>query len=264
MNANLIGKDCESAQSIPSESQAYPNGEAHPHTYPHLDSEQTELTNRSDAAESDPTGCLPEESSETTSGPMITFLETALSIPFDDIEVVSFPFGAPRIAKHIHSAIFEFNIRSFIRKLKSGSISDKKLRKHIRKLNANPHRAAKEGFLVVKILSETADERKALYLANIYIALLDGRISFDQFEELCETLSRLFVQDVPTLELVYREKISSSRECEPFRISRMLSQGLLESGRAELYPGGDGHAPTPLNVWPSALGKLFCEAVLEE
>lgn len=99
MSAYLTERDCERAQSFPSESQAYPNGEAHPRTYPHLDSEQTELTNSPDAAESDPTGCLPDESGETTSGPMATLLEATLSIPFDDIEVVSFPFGAPRIAK---------------------------------------------------------------------------------------------------------------------------------------------------------------------
>lgn len=101
MNAYLIGKDGESAQSLPSESQAYPNGKTHPRTYPYLDSEQMELTDSPDDAESDPTGCLSDESSETTSGPMAALLETTSSIPFDAIEVVSFPFGAPRIAKQM-------------------------------------------------------------------------------------------------------------------------------------------------------------------
>ena len=66
---------------------------------------------------------------------------------------------------------------------------------------------------MAKNLSESADERKALCLTKIYVVLLDGCISFDRFEKFCETLSRLFVQDVPTLELISREKISSSKEC---------------------------------------------------
>ena len=69
---------------------------------------------------------------------MAVFLETALSIPFDAVEVVLLSFGAPRIAKLIHSAIFEFNIRSFIRKLKSSSVSNKKAEKAHSKAKRKP------------------------------------------------------------------------------------------------------------------------------
>lgn len=170
-------------------------------------------------------------------------------------------FGRP--IRSLHNLGYRLKYQAFLKRLKMHAIPKKKLQKKIASYEKNPEKLLKELYTIQKVLDDSLSKEKAEYVAMIYLALLSETIDFEKFKELCEVVRRLFMNDIPVLRDIYKKEIDNTSACEPHQVDRLNSLGLLETGRAGLFPGGDGFSPTKRNVWTSSLGNTFCQICLE-
>ena len=169
-----------------------------------------------------------------------------------------------RTASTIYNLGYQWKVQQFLKQLKACSVPKKKLIKRVEAYRQNPKRLFKELYTIQKILHDSLEKEKAIYLARVYVALLSDEIDFAIFQELGEIIRRLFMEDVMVLRKIFCGEIKTTKQCNPSQVDRLTPLGLLETGRAALYPGGDGFSPTERNVWTSALGDVFCQVALEE
>lgn len=147
-----------------------------------------------------------------------------------DLPFFNLVLGASRTIKNIQERNLLKNTAIFINEVNSHKIDGGKLQKYKEKLS-NEKFAEKELGRVLILLNQYIDNIKCRILGRLFIEYVNQEITWEKFCELSDTISRLFLDDIPFL-----LEITNSPESHieyhiysiPYNIRRLESIGLVE------------------------------------
>lgn len=180
---------------------------------------------------------------------------------FNDIPIVSTVIGLGRTAQNIQDRNLLYQTLHFIKAFNENSISTDKLNKYKQKMEKNPKRAEKELGRVLIILNSMVENKKSLLLGKVYHSYVNEEITWDNFCELSEAISRLFITDLVLLDKIYQKKITVSTQCKNYQVDRLLSIGFINATTKSMVIGAYGDSNTERYLLLSEFGKLFCRLI---
>lgn len=180
-----------------------------------------------------------------------------------DIPIVSTVVGVAKTAQNIYDRNLLRQTITFIVEFNSGKIDPEKLQKYRQKINRDPKYAEKELSRVLINLNGNIDLKKSKILAKFYQAYIEEKINWDQFCELSDVVSRIFIADLQLLYKIFGHEVSNTTQCEEYQVDRLVALGLLKtSGRISEEENASGGATLNItndrNLDCSNLGSTFC------
>ena len=121
----------------------------------------------------------------------LTTNEVLLNIPIVKSLKVLYSLG-----RDIREAHLIKNSLIFLNEMKAGSIDQKKLTKFKNKTLKSQKSLDNELQRIIFILDRTTEEAKACYLGRLFAALLNEKISFDEFYDYSELLEKVYINDL--------------------------------------------------------------------
>lgn len=178
---------------------------------------------------------------------------------FKSVPIVSVLIGLGKTAQNLHDRNLLKQTIKFINTFNEKTISPGKLEKHKEKLKSNPKFAEEELGRVLITLNSNVDIKKSEILAKFYRAYVDEQISWDDFCELSEVTSRLFLSDIKLLFAVYNKQIQDTSQCSAYQAERLIAVGLLNSATKSVYISSGSGSETQKYINTSTLGYTFCD-----
>lgn len=159
------------------------------------------------------------------------------------IPVVKSIIGLGKISRDIRNRNLIKNLAIFLNEFNSGNVNEKKLSNYRELLNKDNNKAEKELGRIIIILDQTIDNVKSAILAKLYKAYINQLIDWEMFIEFSEVTNRIYVNDLNTLLLIYKNELNSTKSREDlFRVERLNSLGIIglsdqsiNSGRHDYY-----------------------------
>lgn len=161
--------------------------------------------------------------------------------------------GVGKTAQNIHDRNLLKQTLKFIQ-----TFNEKKLQKYKKKIEQDPKRAEEELGRVLIILNNTVEIKKSELLGKIFRAYVDERIVWEQFGELSEAISRLFISDIYLLHKIFDRKINDSTQCMNYQVDRLVSIGFVNTTTKSMIIGSNNSSNTERYLNVSEFGKLFC------
>ncbi len=177
---------------------------------------------------------------------------------FRNIPIVSLLVGVGKTAQNIHDRNLLKQTLNFIKTFNDRHISNEKLKKYKETINTNPKKAEEELGRVLIILNSNVEIRKSQMLAKIYRAYIEEIINWEQFCELSDVITRLFITDIHLLYKIYNREITDTSQCLGYQVDRLISLGLIDSATKSTIIGSINDSETIRYVSVSKLGELFC------
>lgn len=181
---------------------------------------------------------------------------------FKSIPIVNVLIGVGKTAQNIYDRNLLRQTIKFINTFNDHKISREKLEKHKNKLNSNPKFAEEELGRVIIALNSTVELQKSEFLAKFYKAYIDEQISWEQYCEFSEIVSRLFVADLSLLYAINSKQITDTSSCKVYQADRLISLGLLDSAMKSMSIGSNSSSHTERYINTNSLGELFCKITL--
>lgn len=153
-----------------------------------------------------------------------------------DIPIVRTIIGFGKLAQNIHDRNLLLQTLSFIQELNSGTVTPEKYNEYRTKWTVDPYFREQELGYILIILNRNIDTTKSRFEAKFYSAYIDQIINWDDFCELCEITTRLFVSDIGILRKAYRNGGVSESSGITYKHDRLVSIGLL-TNEATLHGG---------------------------
>ena len=177
-----------------------------------------------------------------------------------DIPLVNTMHALWETANNIRKRNTARQMLTFIGELNAGIVSAEKLKEYHNKLE-DPKTAEDELGRVLFLLDSTIETRKTRINARLFRAYVEQSISWEQFCELSEITSRVFLSDLELLaSLIDKKDVLLDSNTEHIA-NRLNSVGLVVIGTITLmYPGV---SPTESFINASVLGRLFISIVGE-
>ncbi|MBU3221039.1 hypothetical protein [Clostridium algidicarnis] len=180
---------------------------------------------------------------------------------FKNIPIVSLLVGVGKTAQNIHDRNLLKQTLNFIKTFNDKQISKEKLGKYKEAINKNPKKAEKELERVLIILNSNVEIKKSQMLAQIYRAYVEEIISWEQFCELSDVITRLFIIDIDLLYKVYNNEVTDTSQCRSYQADRLISLGLLDSATKSLSIGNTSNSQTVRYISINKFGDLFCNII---
>lgn len=177
---------------------------------------------------------------------------------FKSIPIVSVLVGIGKTAQNIHDRNLLRQTIKFINTFNEKSIPKEKIEKYKKKLNDNSYFAEEELGRVIILLDSNVDIKKSELLAKFYNAYVNENISWDQFCELSDVISRLFISDLSLLFRIFRKQITDTTQCAVYQADRLIALGLLDSATKSMSIGSNNSSKTERYIQVNNLGNLFC------
>lgn len=177
---------------------------------------------------------------------------------FKDIPIVGLVMGVGKTAQNIHDRNLLKQTLKFIQTFNEKTIIEDKLQKYKKKIEQDPKRAEEELGRVLIILNNTVEIKKSELLGKIFRAYVDERIVWEQFGELSEAISRLFISDIYLLHKIFDRKINDSTQCMNYQVDRLVSIGFVNTTTKSMTIGSNNSSNTERYLNVSEFGKLFC------
>lgn len=177
---------------------------------------------------------------------------------FKDIPIVGLVMGVGKTAQNIHDRNLLKQTLKFIQTFNEKTISEDKLQKYKKKIEQDPKRAEEELGRVLIILNNTVEIKKSELLGKIFRAYVDERIVWEQFGELSEAISRLFISDIYLLHEIFGRKINDSTQCMNYQVDRLVSIGFVNTTTKSMTIGSNNSSNTERYLNVSEFGRLFC------
>lgn len=178
-----------------------------------------------------------------------------------DIPIFSLVLGISRTVKSVQERNFLKNTALFLDALNAKKIDTRKINQYKSKLQ-NAKYAEKELGRVIILLNQYIDNPKSQMLGKLFYEYVDQRFSWEEFCELSDILSRLFLED-----FCYLPNIASSENGElefhiykiPYNIRRLEGIGLVMV-HGEYKRFGDTLLQTEnMYIELTSNGKIFVE-----
>lgn len=176
-----------------------------------------------------------------------------------NIPILNSIYGVIRVGKDLHERNLFKQTSAFLLEFNSGTIDEEKLQKYKEKLENDKGRIS-ELERVLLILNNNIDVEKSKYLAKLFTAYINEKISWNEFCEYSDIINRLFMEDVSILKTIWSNTVPQPKDGDNFRIERIYSYGIIGNTFTALTDGGQGYNGRVLNE----IGKKFCDIILRE
>jgi len=199
----------------------------------------------------------------TLSGACADILETGIDSLlnegiFNSIPIVNVLVGTAKTAQNIHDRNLLRQTIKFINTFNAGTIDHTKLNKYRDKISNDSKKAEEELGRVIIILNNNIDVKKSELLAQFYKAYVFESINWEQFCELSDVISRLFISDLPLLFKVYTNEVHDTSHCITYQAERLISIGLLSSAIQSMTISSGNGSNTEKHIQINELSKMFC------
>lgn len=180
---------------------------------------------------------------------------------FKDIPIVNLVMGIGKTAQNIHERNLLQQTLNFIKSFNEKTIDEKKLKKYKEKIDKSSKIAEKELGRVLIILNNNVEVKKSQLLGKVFRAYVDENIDWNQFCDLSEAISRLFISDINLISDIWQHKINDSNQCMNYQIDRLVSIGFIGTTTKSMTIGSNNTSNTEryLNITP--FGRLFSEII---
>ena len=180
-----------------------------------------------------------------------------------DIPIVSTLVGLTKTAQNIHDRNLLKQTVKFINTFNEKTIDRKKLEMHKNKLNDNPKFAESELERVIILLNSNIDLKKSEILAKFYVAYVEEKINWQQFCELTDVTSRLFIADLEILLAVFKKNITDTNQCESYQVDRLIALGLLNTTTKSVTISSEQNSETIRYIQTGSLGNRYCQIIFQ-
>lgn len=176
---------------------------------------------------------------------------------FKNIPIVSLIVGVGKTAQNIHDRNLLRQTLQFIKSFNEKQISEEKLNKYKDKLKKSSKTAEEELGRVMIILNNNVDIKKSQQLGKIYRAYVDEVILWEQFCELSEAITRLFISDIYLLYEIYNRKVHDTSQCQNYQVDRLVSIGFISTTTKSMTVGSNFNSHTERYLAVNEFGTLF-------
>ena len=176
---------------------------------------------------------------------------------FREIPLLGSAVGAVKIYIHTKDWLLQRNIYRFRYHLQN--ISEDKKQNFIKKLRKDDNYRQRVGENLLLLINRVDDIRKPELIANVFKALIEGRIDDVAYQKLSSAVDRIRIHNLPGLIDFYNEE-------GPETLQDDVLQSLVICGLANIVSDIGltfGSSTKPMkNVKKNSLGKLFIEIAL--
>lgn len=172
--------------------------------------------------------------------------------------------GVGKTAQNIYDRNLLKQTIKFINTFNKKSIPQKKLEKYKKRLNDNSKYAEKELGRVIVLLNSNIDLKKSELLGKFYASYVNEEIKWEQFCELSDITSRLFLSDLSTLYNIYNREIVVTAQFQTYIADRLIALGVINSeiNFKEKETRNVMDRQIIRSVQVSRCGELFCKISL--
>lgn len=148
---------------------------------------------------------------------------------------------------------------NFIESLNKQEISKENLKRYKEKFLKNEKKEREELERVLLYLNKNIDTDKSKLLAKFYASYVNQKINWNKFCEFATIIDQIFVDDLTTIYGLYEDKETSVVVYENYKISRLMSTGLLSnySGAITAQELSGGKSKVRKIYEKNGLGELF-------
>ena len=163
-----------------------------------------------------------------------------------------------RIGKDLHERNLLKQTSVFLSEFNSGAIDEEKLQKYKEKLEDDKKKIS-ELERVLLILNNNIDVKKSKYLAKLFTAYINEKITWDEFCEFSDVTHRLFIEDFRLLKALWSNSSYLSKGGDNFRAERIYSVGIIGIRNNNIVITGEpqGLGGRCLNL----LGQKYCDII---
>ncbi|MCI6691408.1 MAG: hypothetical protein MR510_02785 [Clostridium sp.] len=180
---------------------------------------------------------------------------------FKEIPIVNMVIGIGKTAQNIHERNLLQQTLNFIKSFNEKSINEEKLKKYREKIDKNKKIAEKELGRVLIILNSNVETKKSQLLGKVFRAYVDEIIDWNQFCDLSEAISRLFISDINLIYNIWKHKINDSNNCLNYQIDRLVSIGFIGTTTKSMTIGSNNTSNTERYLNITEFGELFSEII---
>ncbi len=181
---------------------------------------------------------------------------------FKNIPIVSLLVGVGKTAQNIHDRNLLKQTLNFIKTFNDKQISAEKMRKYKEAINNNAKKAEEELGRVLIILNNNVEIKKSQMLAKIYRAYIEEIITWEQFCELSDAITRLFITDIHLLYKIFNQEVTDTTQCLGYQADRLISIGLLDTATKSMSVGSK-NSHTIRYISTNEFGNLFCTITMK-
>lgn len=177
---------------------------------------------------------------------------------FRSIPILNSICGVIRVGKDLRERNLLKQTSVFLAEFNSGTIDEEKLQKYKEKLKGDKEKAS-ELERVLLILNNNIDVEKSKYLAKLFTAYVNEKITWDEFCEFSDVTNRLFIEDFRLLKALWSSGSYYSKGGDNFRTERIYSVGIIGSSNNNIVMTGEpqGLEGRALNL----LGQKYCDII---
>ena len=152
-----------------------------------------------------------------------------------DIPILSTVVGLYRIGHTIRERHEIKQLALFVAELNRGCTDESKRKQLLEKLNSDTRKSKQEIEYILVVLDNYLEYEKSQMLAKLYIAYLEGTITWAEFAEYASMVKQLIPGDLKLLE--ERHMVRKQSQCA--ELLRLSSLGLMYQQDSPLFPDGD-------------------------
>ncbi|MCI3027527.1 hypothetical protein LMF32_00050 [Desemzia sp. C1] len=146
----------------------------------------------------------------------------------------------------------------FMHELNNGTIINEKKEKFVERIKNGDKKSQKEVDRIMLILESTIDLEKSTILAKFVVAYINEQLSYTEFQELTDTLSRSYLSDMEMLLKIHSGQIKDTSSQELYRIERLAGLGFINRMPYTVTVGSE-YTRQESYLEMSYIGNLFCE-----
>ncbi len=120
--------------------------------------------------------------------------------------MVNLVIGLGKVGQNIHDRDLLKQTSNFIKAFNKNQINYEKLEKYKRKIEERPKYAEEKLGRVLIILNNTVEVKKSQLLAKVFKAYVEETLNWEEFCEISEVITRLFISDLVLLNKIYKSE----------------------------------------------------------
>ena len=141
-----------------------------------------------------------------------------------------------------------------------GTIDEEKLQKYKEKLKDNKEKAS-ELERVLLILNNNIDVEKSKFLAKLFAAYVNEKITWDEFCEFSDITNRFYMEDYRILRMLWDNRSTPTIKAgDEFRAERIYSSGIVGINPTAVGNGAHVIHGRRLNQ----LGMTYCDIIFDK
>lgn len=181
---------------------------------------------------------------------------------FSGVPILGLITGIGKTILNVRERNFVKQTAAFANSFNTGNITEEKYEEYKRKITDNPEFGEKELGRIILLVDAMFDEERSRLLGKVYAAYVNEDMSWDEFLEMSDVVSRMYVPDIKLLFRIYSKQVADTTKCKPYQAERLKSLGLLVMSIKSIHASLDSQI-TDSYVCCSKLGNKLCTCALQ-